>query len=757
MSYITDGSTGGGGGGTPGGSNTQVQFNNAGAFGGDAGLTYNAATNQLNVGDAANTAAPLTVLGGATGTSLLSLQRTNGAVITYDFSLAGGGLGLADVTSGPFVTANFFGDSGLNQIYIGQRGKTAAEATPRPSLLAGTTFSSLTDQAPAPLRIATGMGTGNVTPAMLEFWGYLAANGASGTTAQTSTRMTSIGRGVSSNFAALWLGDSQASGNYAIMQGNSLAGDTNTYVNGASGVSFRHNNVATGTWRSTGVAIGSSGLGATHALTVENGLKATALAVYNTVDQTTNYERLEGRFTGNVFELGVVIGGSGTGRQMKVGTSPTAGVAINTFLQFSPTIPFFTFSRATSGNGDFVNFSDGVSSVTNLVATSGAQNVFNINPTINQSGTASYAALKIYPAETTTGSGERMLIDAGVNSTRLFTLSAIDPGASGQIVSIFDGATRQISFGTTGTSFGAIWFANQTSSTAWAIASNGTDLSHNVPGGSGYHNFSFAGFANTHRLGNNDCIFGPTRTDSSGTGVAYQINPAISQSGTAGYTGLRINATETSTGSGTKLLQQWAVGGTSQAEMNNGAQLVLGANILTTPVGTSRLNVIGSQATRYLAAMQTATTLIGAATVRYDDNGAANCLALENRDITFPANTDCRLSWNFSDNSTTTAIRSGYVSVLKEQTWTTTASTQDSAMIFATAADASVAEKVRITSDGSISTNTTQLGSGAKVVALANAATVPSTNPTGGGVLYVEAGALKYRGSSGTVTTIAAA
>lgn len=37
-----------GGGGSPGGSNTQVQFNNSGAFGGDAGLTYNSTTNQLN-------------------------------------------------------------------------------------------------------------------------------------------------------------------------------------------------------------------------------------------------------------------------------------------------------------------------------------------------------------------------------------------------------------------------------------------------------------------------------------------------------------------------------------------------------------------------------------------------------------------------------------------------------------------------------------------------------------------------------------
>jgi hypothetical protein len=40
------------------------------------------------------------------------------------------------------------------------------------------------------------------------------------------------------------------------------------------------------------------------------------------------------------------------------------------------------------------------------------------------------------------------------------------------------------------------------------------------------------------------------------------------------------------------------------------------------------------------------------------------------------------------------------------------------------------------------------------VLLLANA-TAPASNPTGGGYLYVESGALKYRGSSGTITTIA--
>ena len=50
-----------------------------------------------------------------------------------------------------------------------------------------------------------------------------------------------------------------------------------------------------------------------------------------------------------------------------------------------------------------------------------------------------------------------------------------------------------------------------------------------------------------------------------------------------------------------------------------------------------------------------------------------------------------------------------------------------------------------------------QFGSGSVVIGLANATTAPTTNPTNGGVIYVEAGALKYRGSSGTVTTLAPA
>ena len=48
------------------------------------------------------------------------------------------------------------------------------------------------------------------------------------------------------------------------------------------------------------------------------------------------------------------------------------------------------------------------------------------------------------------------------------------------------------------------------------------------------------------------------------------------------------------------------------------------------------------------------------------------------------------------------------------------------------------------------------VASAQKTLHLANA-TIPTANPVGGGVVYVEAGALKYRGSNGTITVLGVA
>lgn len=66
-------------------------------------------------------------------------------------------------------------------------------------------------------------------------------------------------------------------------------------------------------------------------------------------------------------------------------------------------------------------------------------------------------------------------------------------------------------------------------------------------------------------------------------------------------------------------------------------------------------------------------------------------------------------------------------------------------------------ERMRIDTSGNVLVGTTSVGTSAvAVIGMANA-TAPTTSPAGMGQLYVEGGALKFRGSSGTVTTIAPA
>ena len=69
----------------------------------------------------------------------------------------------------------------------------------------------------------------------------------------------------------------------------------------------------------------------------------------------------------------------------------------------------------------------------------------------------------------------------------------------------------------------------------------------------------------------------------------------------------------------------------------------------------------------------------------------------------------------------------------------------------------SSADRIYIDDVGNVGIGVSTFGtSSVKVLGLANA-TAPSTSPAGMGQLYVEAGALKYRGSSGTITTLGAA
>lgn len=79
----------GGSGGTPGGSNTQFQYNNSGSFGGASGLTYNNSTNAVTF--STSLTGPL-LMGGIAAGSTLTLQSTsNGTPVGDELRFVVGG------------------------------------------------------------------------------------------------------------------------------------------------------------------------------------------------------------------------------------------------------------------------------------------------------------------------------------------------------------------------------------------------------------------------------------------------------------------------------------------------------------------------------------------------------------------------------------------------------------------------------------------------------------------------------------------
>jgi len=101
------GGNGGGGNGNPGGSNTQVQFNNAGTFGGDAGFTYDQVTNVLT---AQNINSP-NFTGNLTGVASTALAA-NTVINSSQPNIVSVGT-LVNLTVGNGVTAaSFTGDGG---------------------------------------------------------------------------------------------------------------------------------------------------------------------------------------------------------------------------------------------------------------------------------------------------------------------------------------------------------------------------------------------------------------------------------------------------------------------------------------------------------------------------------------------------------------------------------------------------------------------------------------------------------------------
>lgn len=145
-------------------------------------------------GTETDTAPAVIVKGGASGTDLLYLRRTVGAVLTFGWSLAGGGLSFRDVTNG-FIIAGMYGDSSVNHLSMGVRGQTTTDT--RPDRISAKSFNSGTDVPGTDFQLYGSLGTGAGTPGDIGF--YTGTAGASSATTQTGTVRATI-KGNTGNF-----------------------------------------------------------------------------------------------------------------------------------------------------------------------------------------------------------------------------------------------------------------------------------------------------------------------------------------------------------------------------------------------------------------------------------------------------------------------------------------------------------------------------------------------------------------------------
>lgn len=138
----------------------------------------------------------------------------------------------------------------------------------------------------------------------------------------------------------------------------------------------------------------------THTLTLWS--TGTGIAIYNTADQTTNFERGIIQWSSNTLLVGFDKAGSGSNRQVRVGAHTSGAVARLDMIFW--TSPLFNFSHSNSSVATILNHNATVTA-SNIV-----QTILNLSPTITQTSTAWFTILDLNPTLSTTWSGAKNAI-----------------------------------------------------------------------------------------------------------------------------------------------------------------------------------------------------------------------------------------------------------------------------------------------------------------------------------------------------------
>jgi len=133
-----------------------------------------------------------------------------------------------------------------------------------------------------------------------------------------------------------------------------------------------------------------------------------------------------------------------------------------------------------------------------------------------------------------------------------------------------------------------------------------------------------------------------------------------------------------------------------------------------------------------------------ATTIRFDDNTHTFPLTVQNR---FGSGYGTGVRFDLGVGSSSAPVIAGSVRMLPEQSWSTTATTQDAAMLFSTIQDGNVYEKMRVTSAGNVGIGTTSPGALLALQSTSGAGATLNVNHPGtadwSGIYFQENGASK--------------
>lgn len=385
--------------------------------------------------------------------------------------------------------------------------------------------------------------------------------------------------------------------------------------------------------------------------------------------------------------------------------------------------------------------------VETLNQSSGTTNAMTLQPTVIQSGTASFNGLFVNTIQSLVGSGEKNIVNFQADSLKTFRVAAagnviISNACDLNFYNTSDEATNT-------ERLRLYWSGNVALITTFQTGS-GTlrDLQIGINGGAsvrfrgvtaaqGNIQLSAGSNATSGGIGVDSSM---TLTASTGTQNGFRIAPTINQSGTAASNALLLDITNTAAGSG---IARWI-------DIRTGGTSVMSFALSNTNFASIYAGGSGNFEARWLSNnVNINYNAATSGTHNFQFNGGTPRFELSST----------RLTHTVTDTGSSGTANIARLVHTINQSGTAAYSSLDIA-ITETATGSGV-RKILNSSVGGTEQFSLNFGglSGAAglMVYMRNITTAPTSNPSNGGYLYVEAGALKYRGSGGTITTIAAA